>query len=140
MTSAVLHASAVAVAGSGCLITGSAGTGKSTLALEMIAAGATLIADDRTEVRRDGEALTLAAPPAIAGRIEIRGVGLMRLPNAIAPLALIVDLEREAAARLPAPRYRHLLGLARPVILGRGRVGLAAILRLILEAGIEAIE
>ena len=140
MAPTVLHASAVAVAGAGCLITGRPGSGKSTLALEMIAAGATLIADDRACLARHGEALFVSPPPAIAGRIEVRGIGLMRLAHAPAPLALLVDLDRRAAARLPAPRYRHLLGIPCPVILGRGRVGLAAILRLILETGIEAIE
>lgn len=140
MASAVLHASAVAVAGSGCLITGTAGAGKSTLALEMIAGGAILVSDDRTMVTRTGDMLMLTAPETIAGLIEARGIGLIRLPCAGAPLSLIVDLDRAGAARLPARRYRHLLGLARPVILGRGRVGLAALLRLVLEAGIEAVE
>ena len=135
--SAILHASAVAVAGRGCLITGAAGAGKSTLAIEMIAAGAALIADDRTDIRRDGGRLVLSPPRTIAGRIEARGAGLLTLPHTSAPLHLIVDLDRAAAGHLPPPRYRHLLGIATPVILGRGREGLAAILRLALLYGLQ---
>lgn len=140
MTGMIVHASAVAVAGRGCLITGAAGSGKSTLALKMISAGGTLIADDRTVVTPDHGTLILSAPGSIAGQIEARGIGLIRLATTSAPLALIVDLDRASTARLPAPRYRHLLGSAHPVILGRGRNGLAAILRVVLDVGIEALE
>ena len=77
---AQLHASAVAVEGRGCLITGAAGSGKSTLALEMVALGAELVADDRVDIRRSGKALLLSAPASIAGLVEARGVGILRLP------------------------------------------------------------
>ena len=100
------------VEGRGCLITGAAGTGKSTLALEMIAAGAVLVADDQTQLARDGAGPDLSAPPAIAGRIEARGVGLMTLPHAPAPLDLIVDLDRPPSCVLPARPGGSLL--ARP--------------------------
>lgn len=137
MTGLVLNGSAVSVAGRGCLITGASGVGKSTLALEMIAAGAALVADDQTQVDRSPAGLVLSAPSAIAGRIEARGVGILQLDATSAPLALLVDLDREATSRLPAARYRHLLGMACPVILGKGRVGLAAIVRLLLLQGVR---
>ena len=137
MNSMTVHASAVSVQNRGCLIVGAGGTGKSTLALEMIAAGATLIADDQTAVTRAGPALKLSAPTPIAGQIEIRGIGLLQLVHTSATLGLIVDLDRKSFSRLPAKRYRHLLGVACPIIFGRGRNGLAAILDLILRNGIE---
>lgn len=130
----ILHASAVSVAGRGCLIVGAAGSGKSTLALEMIALGAELIADDRTEVTHDADGLIASAPQTIAGMIEARGAGILSLPHVAAPVRLIVDLDRGTASRLPPPRFRHLLGVACPVILGAGNTGLAAILTLALRS------
>ena len=138
MAGLVLHGTAVSVDGCGCLITGAAGSGKSTLALEMIAAGAVLVSDDQTRIDKSPDGLMMSAPPSIAGRIEARGVGVLTLDTCQAPLALLVDLDRTSMARLPAPRYRHLLGAACPVILGKGRAGLAAIVRLHLLQGAEA--
>ncbi len=140
MAGTTVHASAVAVGGSGCLILGQPGTGKSTLALRMIAQGADLIADDQTMLTRQDRTVSLSAPAALSGRIEARGVGLLRLPAVDAPLRLIVDLDRAEASRLPARRYHHLLGFAHPIILGQRRHGLAAILRVVLLHGIEGTE
>ena len=137
MDAITLHASAVAVDGFGCLIVGRAESGKSTLALQMIAAGADLVSDDLTLVARTGDVLIIGPPPESAGRVEIRGAGLIRLPTTQAQLALIIDLDRAEASRLPPPRFRHLLGVASPIILGRDRVGLAAIASLILKNGLE---
>jgi HPr kinase/phosphorylase len=131
-----LHATAVAVDGRGCLITGASAAGKSTLGLEMIALGAELVADDRVDVRRAEGALLLSAPATIAGLIEARGVGILRLPaRAEAPLALIVDLDEAEGERLPEGRWRELLGVACPLVLGRSRVGLAALATVLLRAG-----
>lgn len=131
-----LHASAVAVEGRGCLITGRSGAGKSTLAIEMVALGAELVGDDRVDVRRAGEALILSAPATIAGLVEARGAGILRLPaRAEAPLALIVDLDEAEAERLPEGRSRQLLGVPCPLILGRGRAALAAVALIVLRAG-----
>ena len=137
MDAITLHASAVAVDGFGCLIVGRAESGKSTVALQMIAAGADLVSDDLTLVVRTGDVLIIGPPPESAGRVEIRGAGLIRLPTTQAQLALIIDLDRAEASRLPPPRFRHLLGVASPIILGRDRVGLAAIASLILKNGLE---
>lgn len=131
-----LHASAVAVAGRGLLITGGAGSGKTTLALEMIALGAELIADDRVAAEPDGRGgLSLSAPAAIAGLVEVRGFGLARLPaRGGVPLALIADLDRAAPGRLPEPRTRRLRGIACPVFLCKGKPGLAAALTCLMRA------
>lgn len=131
-----LHASAVAVQGRGCLITGASAAGKSTLSLEMIALGAELVADDRVDLRRAGGAVILSAPPAIAGMIEARGVGILRLPaRRDAPLALIVDLDEAERARLPEARRRELLGISCALVHGRGRAGLAALIFVLLQSG-----
>lgn len=131
-----LHASAVAVGGLGLLIIGSAGAGKTTLALEMVALGAELVADDRVQVWTDGSgAVLLSPPPGIAGLVEVRGFGLARLPaGANVPVALVADLDRAEPARLPERQARVLQGIACPVFLCKGRPGLAATLTCLLRA------
>ena len=117
-----LHASCVAVEGRALLILGPSGSGKSSLALELIALGATLVADDRAEVTAEGAALVARPPDRIAGLIEARGIGILRLPFlAAAPVALAVDLATRETDRLPPARHIQVLG--RPVDLVLGQEG-----------------
>ncbi|GAA6199634.1 serine kinase [Aquicoccus sp. SU-CL01552] len=112
----ILHASCVALAGRGLLIAGASGRGKSSLALRMMALGATLVADDRVALRRSGDAVLAAAPPAISGMVEARGLGLLHAdPTGPIPVFALLDLDRDETDRLPPARHRDLLG--RPVIL-----------------------
>lgn len=119
MSPVVLQASAVAIAGRALLIEGPPGTGKSSLALSLIDRGAELIGDDGVTLTRDGAVLVASPPPNIAGLVELRGIGLARLPLAQpAPVALILTLGGPPAARLPdAPLpTRSLGGVAVPVL------------------------
>ena len=112
------HASCVALAGRAALITGAHGAGKSRLALELIALGAELVADDLVALRREGDAVLAAAPPGAPGLIEARGVGLLPAPTAPeTPLSLLVDLDRAETERLPPRRVALLLGARIPLIL-----------------------
>src|SRR5580693_1856546 len=87
------HATTVAIDGRGVLLRGPSGSGKSDLALRLIDAGARLVADDQSELSRHGETIIVRAPAAIAGLIEVRGVGILRVDTiAEAPLALVADL------------------------------------------------
>src|SRR5690625_797927 len=131
------HASAVAMGGRACLITGKSGAGKSTLAMAMIALGAELVADDRVEIRRADRQLLLSAPRTIEGLIEARGAGILRLPaRAEAPLALIVDLDRAPEGRLPEPVTVDILGLPVPVLASAGQNELASLVTVILRHGL----
>ncbi|GMG84814.1 hypothetical protein LNKW23_40300 [Paralimibaculum aggregatum] len=135
--SITLHGSAVALNDRGMLITGDPGSGKSQLAAELLALGAGLVADDWVIVER-GRAvgLVMSAPGPIQGLLELRGIGLVRLPfTDQAPLTCIVDLNRETTERLPRPDKRGLLGITCPVIFGKGRPGLAPALMAMLRAG-----
>lgn len=114
------HASAVAFDGQGVLITGPSGSGKSGLALQLIAFGGVLIADDMTRITAREGWPWLLAPPRLAGVIEARGVGLLAVPYlAGAPLRLIVDLAQRQTARLPERRHETLFGQSIPCV---GRV------------------
>jgi HPr kinase/phosphorylase len=139
-TEAVLHASCVACEGpegwAAALILGPSGAGKSALALEMIARGGRLVSDDRTLVRREGARLWAQAPESIAGLIEARGIGLLRLePLARAAVAAAVDLGAAETERLPPARVRRLLGVELPELRIAGNAGAAAALTCLLRAG-----
>lgn len=116
MTATLVHASCVAIAGRAVLIGGGSGRGKSDLAFRLIDRGARLVSDDCTLVTPAGGRLTAAAPATIAGRIELRGVGILSLePVTDAPVCLYVDLDR-AAERLPEPATRSVAGVLIPDI------------------------
>ncbi len=100
------------------LLRGPPGSGKSDLALRLIDAGATLVADDQVELRTVEGTLRATAPPALAGLIELRGIGLLRLGAAAeATVGLVVDLAPDAAPeRLPEPSHCVIEGIAVPRI------------------------
>ena len=95
-----MHGSCGSRSGDGVLLIGPPGAGKSDLLLRLLARGFELVADDRVDIE-DG----IARPvPALAGMLEVRGLGIVRLPYApSARLALVVELA-DAPARMPAPR------------------------------------
>jgi len=104
------HASCAARDGHGVLLLGPSGSGKSDLLLRLVDRGFALVADDQVEVE-DGVA---RAPAALAGLIEVRGLGVLRLPwVASAPLALAVVLGEGEGERLPEPARDPRLGLPR---------------------------
>lgn len=112
-----VHASCVALGDRAALIRGAAGSGKSGLALRLIALGAELVADDRTRLWSEEGQVMADAPDTIRGRIEARGMGILHLPDAgPRPLALVVDLDREETGRLPPLRETRLAGVALPVV------------------------
>jgi len=110
--SLTIHATTVARAGRGLVILGPSGSGKSGLALQLMAMGAVLVADDQTILRRREDLLFASCPPAIHGRIEARGVGILAA-GAIdeAVVCLAVDLGVAETERLPPLRYVEWLGV-----------------------------
>lgn len=114
----LVHATAVAIGGRAVLLRGPSGSGKSDLGLRLIDAGACLVSDDQSELRRGGDRVLVRAPTTIAGLIEVRGIGIVRLPAlADVPLALIADLVApDRVERLPQPRREPILGIEVPVV------------------------
>lgn len=99
------HATTIAVDDAAAMIVGPSGSGKSSLALQLIGLGARLISDDYSRVAvRDGSP-TVLAPDRLQGVIEARGVGLINVPwKASARLQLVVDLSEDEVERLPRSR------------------------------------
>jgi len=112
-----VHASCVAWGDAAVLITGASGSGKSSVALQLMAYGCDLVADDRVVLERDGPKLIARCPDTISGLVEARGVGIL---NAVsvpqAHVELVVDLNEAEQERLPKRRYVELCGLQTPLI------------------------
>ncbi|WP_224823987.1 HPr kinase/phosphorylase [Cognatishimia sp. MH4019] len=131
-----VHASCVAVSGKALLIIGPSGTGKSSLALELMALGAQLVADDQTALRLDGNRVIAQCPPSIEGRIEARGIGLLNAPpSGPTPVVAILDLATSERDRLPPFREAVLLGQVLPLLHKAGNTAFPAALMQYLKEG-----
>lgn len=120
-----VHATSVALKLKGSwqavLLRGASGAGKSDLALRLIEAGGRLVADDQTRLAKQGRRLVATPPPSLAGLIEARGIGIVKLARKQllqrAPVALLVDLVPSTKVeRLPEPASEALLGISLKVI------------------------
>ena len=112
-----VHASTVAIGGRAVLITGPSGSGKSDLALRLLDRGFTLVSDDQTIVRREEDRLIASAPATIAGKLEIRGIGIVEMETASEmPVALIVELTSDIQRLPDDSRERSIFGVGVPLI------------------------
>ena len=117
LSSETLHASTVAKDGRAVLISGPSGSGKSDLALRLLDRGFSLVSDDQTLVRREGDRLIAAPPPNIAGKIEIRGVGIVDMDNVTdVPVGLLVELTSDIQRIPDDGRERLIVGVPLPLI------------------------
>lgn len=116
------HGTGILLDGKGVLITGPSGSGKSDLALRLMAQGAALIGDDYVKIAKDARGrIVMSAPDRIAGRIEVRNVGILEVPyQATAPVDLVLRLVDAAAwarlARLPDKSFITLEGVRLPCL------------------------
>ncbi|MEO5973462.1 MAG: HPr kinase/phosphatase C-terminal domain-containing protein [Sphingomicrobium sp.] len=117
LSAETVHASTVASQGRAVLITGPSGSGKSDLTLRLLDRGFTLVSDDRTLVRREGERLIASAPPTIHGKLEIRGIGIIDLETTQdVPVALLIELTSDIERLPDDSRERPILGVPLPLI------------------------
>lgn len=117
LSAETLHASTVALDGRAVLISGPSGSGKSDLALRMLDRDFVLVSDDQTTIRKQGEQLLASAPPTIAGKLEVRGIGMvdMKCTDNV-PVALVVELTSEIQRLPDDSRQRLILGISVPMI------------------------
>ncbi len=129
-----VHATCVIVDEAGVLIRGAAGTGKSTLARELIATAqlqgrfVRLVSDDRTRLSARHGRLVARTVPATAGRMEARGVGIIAAPHEpCAVVRLVIELSTEEPRRFPEPgeEVATLCGISVSCIRARSASSLA---------------
>lgn len=143
--STTVHASAVLVGARAVLIRGASGSGKSRLAFDLIQAGragtlcfARLVADDRVHLEAAGGRLLARPAEQLAGLLEVRGVGLLRLEHeASAVIRLVIDLAADDAIRLPdaAQRKTEIAGITLPrLAVARDAPALPSVLAVLTSA------
>ena len=109
------HATAVAISGSGVMICGKSGSGKSDLALRLMDRGAALISDDYVEIKRVKEQLLLSPPANLAGKLEMRSLGILEC-HCLSGIALkmVINL-KDRPDRFPLDKQiMNLLGINIP--------------------------
>jgi len=135
-TPLIVHASAVCIETGGLLIRGASGTGKSTLALQMIGLGAQLVADDRVSILLEPSgALRMSSPEPLAGLIEARGMGLLQTHHRSAMIKAVVDLDRVEEDRLPERHSTTLFGIKVPCFRKVESPAFAAMLLVYMKGG-----
>jgi serine kinase of HPr protein (carbohydrate metabolism regulator) len=117
VSSETLHASCVAIKGRAVLIEGRSGEGKSDLALRLIDRGAALVSDDQTICRRQEGRLHASPPANIAGKLEVRGLGIVEMAfTESAPVDLLIVI-LDSPPRFPEDtRSRRIAGIDVPVL------------------------
>ena len=106
--------------GSGVLIVGRSGSGKSSLAINLLALGAKLVADDQCEIVNNNNRLCVSKPASLPKSIEIRGVGLVSVPIVNeTSLDWVVNMDEVEKERMPTPRFTEIGGFRVPTVFGK---------------------
>jgi len=124
MTSPTVHASAVLVGARAMLIRGPAGSGKSSLAFALIQAGHSgalpftrLVGDDRVHLEAAHGRVLVRPAETLAGLIEVRGLGIRRVPyEPLSVVGLVMDLAAADTERMPSSEsaMTEVAGIALP--------------------------
>lgn len=129
-----VHGTCVALGDRAALFIGKSGSGKSAAALQMIALGATLVADDQVVITRAEERLLARCPEGFEGMIEARGIGILRIAAVSdIPVTVVVDMDQTELHRLPPGRKHEILGIPVDLVQGRDNWGLIAGLMALLR-------
>ena len=125
--SLIMHASCVDINGSGVLIIGRSGSGKSSLAINLLALGSKLVADDQCELVQKNNSFRISKPASLPKSIEIRGVGLVSVPMVNeTSLDWVVNMDEVEKERMPTPRFTEIGGFRVPTVFGKEMDGLAS--------------
>lgn len=112
----LVHGTVMHINDWGVLLRGPSGSGKSDLALRLMARGACLVADDQVRIEEEQGALTAFCPQALEGQLEVRGVGIVDVPfHRSCALSCVIDLvPATEVQRMPDPLVETLLGVSIP--------------------------
>ena len=115
-----MHATCVDINGSGVLIVGRSGSGQSNLAINLIALGSKLVADDQCELVKKNNRFSVSKPASLPNSIEIRGVGLVSVPMVVeTSLDWVVDMDEAETERMPDLRFTKIDGYRVPTVFGK---------------------
>ena len=113
--------------GSGVLIVGSSGSGKSSLAINLLALGSKLVADDQCEIVKNNNRFCVSKPASLPKSIEIRGIGLVSVPMVVeTSLDWVVDMDEAETERMPDLRFTKIDGYRVPTVFGKNMDELAS--------------
>ena len=122
-----IHATCVDVKGSGVLIVGRSGAGKSSLAVGMLALGSFLVADDQCELIVKNKGFSISKPASLPNSIEIRGIGLVSVPMiAETSLDWVINMDEVETERMPNLKFTKISGYRIPTIFGKNVDDLAS--------------
>ena len=122
-----MHATCVDINGSGVLIVGRSGSGKSSLAINLLALGSKLVADDQCELVKKNNRFRVSKPDFLPNSIEIRGVGLVSVPMVVeTSLDWVVNMDEAEKERMPDLRFTEIDGYKIPTIFGKNMDDLAS--------------
>ena len=122
-----MHATCVDVNGSGVLIVGHSGSGKSSLAINLLALGSKLVADDQCELVKKNKKFCVFKPASLPNSIEIRGIGLVSVPMVVeTSLDWVVNMDEAEKERMPDLRFTEIDGYKIPTIFGKNMDDLAS--------------
>ena len=125
--SLIMHATCVDINGSGVLIVGRSGSGKSSLAINLIALGSKLVTDDQCEIVKKNNKLCVFKPTSLPSSIEIRGVGLVSVPMVVeTSLDWVVNMDEAEKERMPDLRFTEIDGYKIPTVFGKNMDDLAS--------------
>ena len=125
--SLIMHATCVDINGSGVLIVGRSGSGKSSLAINLLALGSKLVADDQCALIKKNKKFRVFKPASLPKSIEIRGVGLVSVPMVVeTSLDWVVNMDEAEKERMPDLRFTEIDGYKIPTIFGKNMDDLAS--------------
>ena len=125
--SLVIHATCVDINSSGVLIVGRSGSGKSSLAINLLALGSTLVADDQCELVKKNNRFRISKPASLPSSIEIRGIGLVSVPMVVeTSLDWVINMDEAETERMPNLRFTEIDGYRVPTVFGKNMDELAS--------------
>ena len=122
-----MHATCVDINGSGVLIVGRSGSGKSSLAINLLALGSKLVADDQCELVKKNNRYRILKPASLPNSIEIRGIGLVSVPTVVeTTLDWVVNMDEAETERMPDLRFTKIGDYRVPTVFGKNMDELAS--------------